>query len=193
MEMKWAVKFPHLLLMCLGIFVVIPSHVAAEIRSADDITAEIRSADDITAENYPVKDHLDRLMERCSIGNTKACDEIDEIMEKHRAALDRYSARVDAFEAEVPSLNVEHNNKPDIRKAYPIILKHYMSSDAVEPIHRRKGVKPDLVNICSKHLHDLYFIHGKEIPTLESGKPDWGTIYLVTIEHYFRFCSVQFQ
>ena len=168
MAKKWAAEFLILLLMSLGISVLVPTHVAAE-------------------------DFLDRLMERCSMGDTQACSKIDKLTEKHKKQLERLNAQADAFQAEAPSLDIENNKKPDIRKAYPIILKRYMSSDTVEPVHRMRGLKPDLVNICSKHLHDLYFIHRKEIPSLESGKPDWGTIYLVTIDHYFRYCSKQLQ
>ena len=158
----------YLLLMSLGISVMIPTHVAAE-------------------------DFLDRLMERCSMGDKQACSEIGELTEKHKEQSERLNAQADAFQGEAPSLNIEYNKKPDIIKAYPIILKSYMNSDTVEPIHKMMGLKPNLVTICSKHLNDLYFIHGKEIPSLKSGKPDWGIIYLVTIEHYFRYCSKQLQ
>jgi hypothetical protein len=64
-----------------------------------------------------------------------------------------------------------------------------MSSESVEPVHKTRGLNPDLIKICSNQLHDLYFVHKKKIPLLESGHPDWAVIYLVTIEHYFRFCS----
>jgi len=161
---KWAHKFLYLLLMFLGLSTSVSTQVAAE-------------------------DFLDRLMERCSKGDTKACSELDKLTEKHKSQIDRQNAQADAFQADSHSLGIETNNKPDIRKAYPIILNRYMSSDAVEPVHRTRGLKPDQINICAKHLHDLYFKHGKEIPSLESGKPDWGIIYLVVIDHYFRYCS----
>ena len=168
MGKKWTEKLLYPLLLSLGISVLVPMHVAAE-------------------------DFLDRLLERCSMGDTQACSEIDKLTDKYKKQLERLNAQADAFQTEAPSLGVEFNKKPDIRKAYPIILERYMSSDTIEPVHRMRGLKPDLVNICSKHLHDLYFIHGKEVPSLESGKPDWGTIYLVTIDHYFRHCSKQLQ
>lgn len=163
---KWALKFVCLLIMFLGISISVPTRIAAE-------------------------DFLDRLMERCSKGDTKACSEIDKLREKYTSQIDRLNAQADAFQAEVHSLNIENNNKPDIRKAYPLILYSYMSSNAVEPIHRARGLNPDQINLCARHLHDLYFKHGKEIPSLESGKPDWGIIYLVVIDHYFRYCSRQ--
>jgi len=141
--------------------------------------------------NVFAEDYLDRLMESCSNGNDKACNEIDELAEKYKEQIDKLNKQADNFQADSSLLGIENNGKPNITKAYPIILKRYMSSDTVEPIHKQKGVKPELVEICSKRLNELYFIHGKEIPLLESGKPDWGVIYLVVIEHYFRHCSIK--
>lgn len=155
-----------LLIILLCISVVMPTYVAAE-------------------------DFLDRLMERCSKGDEKACGELDKLTEKHRKQADRLNAQADAFQAISVSLDIESGDKPNIKKAYPIILKCYINSDTVEPVHKKRGLKTELVNICADHLHDLYFIHGKQIPKLKSGSPDWGIIYLVTIEHYFRFCSKQ--
>jgi hypothetical protein len=139
------------------------------------------------------EDFLDRLMERCSNGDTQACNEINKLSEKYKEQLKRLNEQADAFRVEAPLLGIENNKIPDIKKAYPMILKRYMSSDTVEPIHRRRGLNPEIVKICSKHLHDLYFIHGKEIPLLESGHPDWGSLYFVVIDHYFRYCSKKVQ
>jgi len=137
------------------------------------------------------EDFLDRLMEGCSKGDEKACGELDKLTEKHRKQIDRLNAQADAFQAASASLDIESGDKPNIKKAYPIILQRYLTSDAVEPVHKKRGLNPALVDICANHLNDLYFIHGKQIPKLKSGRPDWGMIYLVTIEHYFRFCSKQ--
>lgn len=137
------------------------------------------------------EDFLDRLMERCSRGDTKACSEIDKLTEKYRSQINRLNTQAEVFQSKAHSLDIENNDRADIKKAYPIILNDYMSSDAVDPVHLKRGLKPNLINICARHLHDLYYKHGKKIPSLESGKPDWGTIYLVVIEHYFRYCSRQ--
>lgn len=163
---NWALKFAYSLLMLLGISISVSTRIAAN-------------------------DFLDRLMERCSKGDTQACCELDNLRQKYKTQIDRLNAQADAFQAEAPSLGIERDSKPDIRKAYPIILDRYMNSDTIEPSHRTRGLKPDLINICSEHLRDLYYKHGKEIPSLESGKPDWGIIYLVVIDHYFRYCSRQ--
>ena len=149
---KWILKFVYSFLMLLGLSILLSTQVFAE-------------------------DFLDRLMKRCSEGDTKACDELDKLREKYKSQVDRLNAQADAFQAEANSLGIENNNEPDIRKAYPIILNSYISSDAVESGHRAKGLKLDQINICARHLHDLYFKHGKEIPSLESGKPDWGIIH----------------
>jgi len=168
MAKKWTAASQKVLLLSVALFVSVITQVNAE-------------------------DFLDRLMERCSKRDTQACNELDKLEEKYKKQLERLNAQADAFQVEAPSLGIENNKTPNIRKAYPIILERYMSSDTIERAHRARGLKPEVVKICSKHLHDLYFIHGKEIPSLESGHPDWGVIYLVAIEHYFRYCSKAIQ
>src|ERR1035437_183228 len=115
-----------------------------------------------TSADVAAEDFLDRLMERCSKGDEKACGELNKLTEEHRKQVDRLNAQADAFQAVSASLDIESGDKPNIKKAYPIILKRYMTSDTVEAVHKKRGLKPQLVNICADHLHNLYFIHGKE-------------------------------
>lgn len=135
------------------------------------------------------EDFLDRLMEKCSEGDMKACDEINKLTEKYRRQVDHLNAQADRFHADVPSLGLENNGVSDFKKAYPIILERYMSSDTVEPVHKRRGLNQKTIDICSNHFHDLFYKYGKNIPKTESDSTDWGMIYLMVIDHYFRFCS----
>ena len=123
----------------------------------------------------------------------QACDEINKIAKKYEAQIERLNAQADKFRADAPSLSIEENKIPNIQKAYAIILKRYISSKTIEPAHKLRGLDDRIVDICGRHLRDLYFVYGKEIPALQSGHPDWGIIYLVAIEHYFRFCSKRVQ
>ena len=92
-------------------------------------------------------------------------------------------------QTDAPSLKLESNGISDFKKAYLIILERYIKSEAVEPAHKRHGINQKTVGVCSNHFHDLFYKYGKNIPKTESGSTDWGMIYLMTIEHYFRFCS----
>lgn len=135
------------------------------------------------------QDYLDYLMNRCVEGDSEACNEIEILIEKNKKLLDSMNAQADAFHAESPKLDIENNKTPNIKKAYSIILKRYINSKTVIPSHKKAGLDSELISICSQHLHDLYFVHNKKIPLLESGRPDWAVIYTVTIDHYFRYCS----
>jgi hypothetical protein len=55
----------------------------------------------------PAEDFLDRLMERCSKGDEKACSELDKLTEKHRKQVDLLNAQADAFQAVSASLDIE--------------------------------------------------------------------------------------
>lgn len=141
--------------------------------------------------NKPViaEDFLDRLMKACSEGDQKACVELDQLTEQHKDQINRLNAQADAFQAEAKTLGLQTGRRPNLEKAYPIILHRYMNAGPVEPIHRKRGLAKQLIPLCAKSFHDLFFVHGKEIPVLSSGEPNWAVIYIQTIEHYFRHCS----
>lgn len=129
------------------------------------------------------------LIKSCSEGDEEACAEIDKMGKKHKARIKSLIAQADSFQADAPFLGIEKVKIPNLRKAYPIILHRYMNSDALDPVHGSQGVSEKIMNSCGEEFHNLFFLHGKEIPLLESEYPDWGSIYLMTIEHYFQNCS----
>lgn len=135
------------------------------------------------------EDFLDRLMKSCSEGDKKACAELDALAKKLEPQLERLNAQADQFQVDAKGLGLQTGTRPNLEKAYPIILHRYMSSDTVEPIHRKRGLDKKLILLCSKNFNDLFFVHGRKIGFLPSGEPDWAEIYLQTIDHYFRYCS----
>ena len=140
-------------------------------------------------EAIAAEDFLDRLMKACSEGDQKACVELDRLTEQHRDQINRLNAQADAFQAEAKTLGLQTGHRPNLEKAYPIILHRYMDAGPVEPIHKERGLAKQLIPLCAKSFHDLFFVHGNEIPVLSSGEPNWAVIYIQTIEHYFRHCS----
>ena len=135
------------------------------------------------------KDNLDRLMESCSAGDQKACQEIEQIVEANKSQLEKLNQRADSFQAEHTDLAIQVGNHPNLKKAYSIIIKDYFASDAIGPLHRKRGFTKKLLDECSQRFHEFWINQRKEWPTLPAGKPDWSTIYLQVLDHYFRFCS----
>lgn len=140
-------------------------------------------------QSIEAEDQLDRLMKACSEGDKKACEVIDRIVEEHKSEIDRFNAQADLFQADAKKLGLQNGYEPNLEKAYPIILKRYLSSNAVDPVHKKKGINKQLLPACAKSFNDLFFVYGKKIPRLSSGEPDWAIIYTQTVEHYFRYCS----
>lgn len=135
------------------------------------------------------EDFLDRLLKACSEGDQKACVELDRLTEQHRDQINRLNAQAEAFQAEAKTLGLQTGHRPNLEKAYPIILHRYMDAGPVEPIHKKRGLIKQLIPLCAKSFQDLFFVGGKEVPMLSSGEPNWAVIYIQTIEHYFRHCS----
>ena len=135
------------------------------------------------------RDYLDGLMEACSTGNKKACEEIDQMVEANKNQLEKLNQRASFFQSQSSDLAIQAGNIPDLIKAYPIIIDDYFASDAIGPSHRERGFTKKLLSKCSQQFHEVWINQKKEWPTLPSGQPDWSTIYLQVLDHYFRFCS----
>lgn len=135
------------------------------------------------------EDYLDRLMEACSAGNKKACEEIEQMAEANKNQLEKLNQRARFFQSQSSHLAIQGGTIPDLNKAYPIIVKDYFASDAIGPSHRKRGFTERLLNKCSQQFHGVWINQKKEWPTLPSGQPDWSTIYFQVLDHYFRFCS----
>lgn len=136
----------------------------------------------------PAENPIDRLMKSCSDGDQEACVKLRKLVEEDRLRLERLNAQAGAFQADATGLGIQIGGRPDLEKAYPLILHRYLNSDAVQPSHRRRGLDKKLVSICSKSFQNYWLVQQKEWPVLPSGEPDWSTIYLMTLDHYFGHC-----
>lgn len=136
----------------------------------------------------PAENPNDSLMKSCSDGDQEACDKLRKLVEEDRLRLERLNAQADAFQADARDLGIQIGRRPDLEKAYPLILHRYLNSDAVQPTHRRRELDERLVSVCSKSFHNYWLVERKEWPILPSGDPNWSTIYLMTLDHYFRHC-----
>ncbi|MFQ5853898.1 MAG: hypothetical protein ACE5JU_25340 [Candidatus Binatia bacterium] len=130
---------------------------------------------------WPQFDRLERLLDACSRGDQKACQELEPLKALNRQA--------DAFSRNYRNLGIQSEKIPDLRKAYPLVLRDYLASRAARPVDRRLGLKEDLLAPCSEHFHDFWINQRKEWPTAPSGEPDWHVIYLQILDHYFSFCT----
>lgn len=82
------------------------------------------------------QDYLDRLMEACSTGNQKACDEIEKWVEANKDQLDKVIQRSQFFQSRSSNLAIQVGNNPVLKKTYRIIIKDYFASDSILPSHR---------------------------------------------------------
>lgn len=135
------------------------------------------------------KDYLDKLLEACSAGNQKACHEIEKMAQANKLQVEKLNRRAHSFQAKHTDLAIQVGDRPNLGKAYSIIVKDYFASDAIGSLHRTRGFTEKLLDDCSQRFHEFWINQRKESPTLPSGQPDWSTIYLQVLDHYFRFCS----
>jgi hypothetical protein len=131
------------------------------------------------------------LFDDCSKGSQKACQEIERQAQRNKPALERLGRRAEAFRAQIQRLGLQSSGAPDLRKAYGLVLRDYLASDAVMLSHVQKMPEKKLVSACADQFHDFWIGQRKEWPKAQTGEPDWETIYMQILDHYFRFCRHQ--
>lgn len=70
------------------------------------------------------KDYHDQLFEDCGKGVQKACQEIEQFIQKNKVALDRLEKRAAGFQTKASKLGIQSGNVPNLHKAYPLVLQY---------------------------------------------------------------------
>ncbi len=128
----------------------------------------------------------DLLKYKCDNGNQTACSKLIQIEEDEEQA-NFLGERVAAFSVELENKHLMLDAKrPDLEAAYPLVrddyfqgLQHAGELDALVPAPRLAQ--------CAGHYHN-YWINKKLWWPNNEGKPDWESIYVFIVDHYFGFC-----
>jgi len=126
---------------------------------------------------------------RCSEGDETYCRRL----ESSRADLDRadrLERYADDFARRVERSELELDNRPVLRAAYPGIIADYRSrepSGAEVP-----AVDGSALEHCADHYHQFWLGRKLWWPTDDAGRPDWSVIYYYVVDHYHGVCLRMF-
>ncbi len=132
--------------------------------------------------DFSVRDFLDR---ECSNGKQEACERSEQLTED-LIRQERLEIRSKEFEKNINGHIMLTDKKPDLQAMYPLVMRDYFASEA------RAGVKEvfaeDRLPECARHYHNHWLNKKLWWPTDEEGKPDWASIYIYIVDHYYGFC-----
>ncbi|GEM_PF-7132157 len=131
------------------------------------------------------------LISACADGQMEICDQISRV--KHpQAPISPLDAMALAFSKRVPTLDlVDENHRPELDKAYPLIVEDYFSSERISTAEREKWFLKERLVSCSQHYHARWRMEKNWWPVDNEGNPDWRSIYPHVLDHYFGYCVRQ--
>lgn len=132
----------------------------------------------------------DYLRDKCQQGDTKACQRF-EAMEEEQKQAEEMEKRAIAFSRNFDNEHYEQNNKPDLEAAYPVVMRDYFQFEA-EAGNGKLILDEARLRSCARHYHNYWVNRKLWWPTTEAGRPDWTSIYIYIVDHYFGYCLRQF-
>ena len=137
-----------------------------------------------TPHNFTI---IDFWQKKCDEGDSKACGKIEsnKLAETKLAKLNQLA---DAFRDDINAEDFLLDNKPNLGKAYPQVIKGYLQS--VDDPQLGQGDRY-AIEYCAKHFHNYWLNKKFWWPTDAEDKPDWGTIYVYIVDHYHGVCLNQ--
>ena len=128
----------------------------------------------------------DFLEAKCKEGDRRACERF-EILEAGLVKQHRLAAYARAFAASLDTQGLMlDEKKPNLVAVYPLVMHNFSEkeSEAGEPVM----LAEDKLAGCAEHYHNHWINKKLWWPALDSGKPDWESIYIFVVDHYFGFC-----
>jgi hypothetical protein len=128
----------------------------------------------------------DFLVKECDKGVQKDCEKlvdlrVQQVKQKRlqeRAVL--YGQRINGNE---PMLD---EKTPNLEGAYPGVMQDHLESE----IAAGEDLTLDEVRLpgCANHYHNHWVNKKLWWPTDDEYKPDWASIYVFIVDHYYGFC-----
>lgn len=123
---------------------------------------------------------------QCDAGKQSSCERYAALSEgeEHAAWIDSLGEK---FSPTLKTGAMDEDDKPNLKKAYAMVLDDYFNAELVENNNQRK-INSALLEFCSSHYHN-YWRNKKMIwPVDENEEPDWPAIYFFIVEHYYGYC-----
>jgi hypothetical protein len=132
--------------------------------------------------NFSIQDYFDR---ECNNGDQEACDRLQQLGES-LVRQERLKMRSEEFDRNINGHVMLTDKKPDLQAMYPLVMKDYFTSEAGWGI--KETLAEDRLPECARHYHNHWINKKLWWPTNDDGMPDWASIYIYIVDHYYGYC-----
>ena len=130
---------------------------------------------------------IDFWQRKCEEGDKAACVKL-ETNKQNELKLENLNSLASKFQENIIPEDFLLDKKPNLDKAYPLVIKNYLESFTTQQI---KNAGEFAIDYCAKHFHNYWLNKKYWWPTNSEDKPDWGTIYVYIVDHYHGLCLRQ--
>lgn len=102
--------------------------------------------------------------------------------------LGRLEARAQAFAAVAEEQDLLDDGLPNLRKAYPLVIRDYAAWDERLPGHEQWQLREGMLEFCADHYHNVWRNERMTWPVTADGEADWFDIYVQVLDHHFGYC-----
>ncbi len=121
---------------------------------------------------------------KCEEGDLAACAKL-ETNKLNQQKLEKLNSLATEFQGDIDPEEFLLDKKPNLAKAYPLVINHYLKSFEDQQI---KNPGEFTIDYCAEHFHSYWLNKKYWWPTNKEDKPDWGTIYVYIVDHYHGLC-----
>lgn len=135
--------------------------------------------------NFTIIDYWERI---CNEGDEKACAKLEANINSAEKLDNLTRLSKDFDNTLVREDFMLDKRKPNLGKAYPIVISSYLDSLETE---NTLASDQYAIDYCAKHFHNYWLNKKLWWPTNDEDKPDWRTIYVYIVDHYHGICLKQ--
>ena len=121
----------------------------------------------------------------CEKGDQIACEKLNNLS-KDLVIQKRLKARSETFWHDIDTSQLMQDKKPNLQDAYPLVMQDFIRSQNEAGINETLALEK--LPQCARHYHNYWVNRKLWWPTNEDGTPDWPSIYIYIVDHYYGYC-----
>ncbi|MFT5425282.1 MAG: hypothetical protein ACI9ZT_000206 [Gammaproteobacteria bacterium] len=126
------------------------------------------------------------LEKECNKGVEKDCEELADL-KLQLVKQERLQTRAVLYGQRINGNGPMVDEKtPNLEDAYPVVMQDHLDSETAAG----ETLSLDQVRLpsCANHYHNHWVNKKLWWPTDDEHKPDWASIYVFIVDHYYGFC-----
>lgn len=121
----------------------------------------------------------------CEKGDQIACEKLDNLS-KDLVIQKRLKDRSETFWRDIDTSLLMLDKKPNLQDAYPLVMQDFIRTE--NEAGAKETLDTEKLPQCAQHYHNYWVNKKLWWPTNDDGTPDWPSIYIYIVDHYYGYC-----